>query len=236
MMNIKKPDDKGDDSDKEKERSAGNAETSESAEVHAAMEFTRGVFSEVLDSSSLPIDSIWETIRACFPSPGTAIRIGRESDIPESLIQRFAFETIVEHISRKDFGFIARFMKGMNIGTPIQQMYFKKLGEQQKVAKQQRARQEVEDTGSKRNYVLLFPDATIDDLVDEFESPETLDNMDDIFFTYVDDNYPDRKDELIDIIGTPAASTITVIDFFDQDLESLTEDLPIKFVEEDKAS
>lgn len=194
-------------------------------------------FADAVHTKTLPESAEWKRIIQAANGKNFAdtIKKGRSAHIPEILIRRFAFDILMECIERQDYGAVARYLKGWNIGHSETQAYFEELArEQQKSNAKKEQKRQLEKTVKprmrQRHYLILSPDATIADLVQELGSDKVADGVDDLLFVELADNIStDLGPKLTELMNTPEAATTKVMDFFGESLDDLMIDLPIKF-------
>lgn len=214
-----------------------NSDTASEESPKNPLDVLQTAFADVVHTETLPENAEWQRI---IQSAGEkffadTIKKGRAAHVPEILIRRFAFEILIQCIGRQDYGAVARYLKGWNIGHSEEQAYFEELAhEQQKShAKKEQKRplgETVKPRVKQRHYLILSPDATIADLVQELGSDKVADGVDDLLFVELADNIStDLGPKLTELMNTPEAATTKVMDFFGESLDDLMIDLPIKF-------
>jgi hypothetical protein len=86
-----------------------------------------GVFADVQDVVISEHAAWTDILRVHGTSPAMAIIEGRKKAVPERYIRAFAFHECIARAKKRDYGFIARFLENMKLGTQDEVAYFKGL-------------------------------------------------------------------------------------------------------------
>lgn len=166
---------------------------------------------------------------------------GKAMGVPQQELDKFAQDAIAQEIKNQNYGFVARFMESMGIGTREEVAEWKHASEE-KEAEQKRAQREGDVEGEERELnVSIAKGATFADLFDAIDIIEKEQGLGELhleeeLWNNFDSEIAERVLAFRDAQASKAATT-KVLDFFKKCGYSQSEVsafLPIKFRRERK--